>query len=172
VQQRFLREVAVLDAVGKNHSQIPALYAYFSQAGQFYLVQEWIDGEPLLAMPQAVWAEEKVLTLLNSVLLVLSHVHSQNVIHRDIKPGNILLSRVNGLPYLIDFGSVKELMSSVIGSAGTVKSSIVIGTPGFMAPEQAAGRPTFASDLYSLGLTAIYLLTGRSPGEMPTHSQT
>ncbi|MEL6816323.1 MAG: serine/threonine-protein kinase [Cyanobacteria bacterium J06598_3] len=172
VQQRFLREVAVLDAVGKTHPQIPTLYAYFSQAGQFYLVQEWIDGNPLLSMPQAVWSEEKVFALLQGVLPVLRHVHSQHVIHRDIKPGNILLNRVDGLPYVIDFGSVKELMSTVIASAGRVKSSIVIGTPGFMSPEQAAGRPTFASDLYSLGMTAIYLLTGRSPGEMPIHSHT
>ncbi|MEM9087404.1 MAG: protein kinase [Cyanobacteria bacterium P01_F01_bin.53] len=172
VQQRFIREAAVLDAVGKGHGQIPTLYDYFSAKGQFYLVQEWIAGEPLCVTPHAVWPEEKVCGLLCDLLPAIAYVHSKNVIHRDIKPANIIIRTSDNLPCLIDFGAVKELMTTIISPSGLPKSSIVIGTAGYMSPEQAAGHPTFVSDLYSLGLTAIGLLTGKTPSEIPNHSHT
>ncbi|NJM98337.1 MAG: tetratricopeptide repeat protein [Phormidesmis sp. RL_2_1] len=171
VQQRFSREAAVLEAVGKGHSQIPDLYAYFAEGDKFYLVQEWVEGQPLSAMVQNPWPEEKVRSFLAGALSALAHIHSQNIIHRDIKPDNIILRQADNLPCLIDFGAVKELMSTAVGTDGSQNNSLVIGTPGFMPPEQAAGRPVFASDLYSLGMTAIYLLTARSPNELPTDSQ-
>ncbi|MEL6879245.1 MAG: protein kinase, partial [Cyanobacteria bacterium J06607_10] len=172
VQQRFAREAAVLEAVGKGNSQIPDLYAYFQEKGQFYLVQEWIEGLPLTALSSEDWSEDRVRSLLQNALRALVHVHRQNIIHRDIKPENIILRSSDQLPCLIDFGAVKELMTTVVSTAGATKSSLVIGTPGFMPPEQAAGRPTFSSDLYSLSMTMIFLLTGRTPAELPTNSQT
>ena len=172
VQQRFAREAAVLEFVGQGHSRIPDLYAYFSEAGQFYLVQELIEGKPLTEMSQQDWSEKRVRQLVIDILDALEHVHAQGIIHRDIKPDNIIMRRSDGLPCLIDFGAVKELMSTTVKSGGVEKSSLVIGSPGFMPPEQAAGRPTFSSDLYSLAMTAIFLLTGRSPAEIPTASQT
>lgn len=170
VKERFAREAAVLEAVGKGHSQIPDLYAYFEELGQFYLVQEWVEGEPLVDLVSTPWSEDRVSKLLSGALEALAHVHNQNIIHRDIKPDNIILRKSDQLPCLIDFGAVKELMSTVVGASGSRESSITIGTPGFMPSEQAAGRPTFASDLYSLGMTAIYLLTARSPAQLPTDS--
>ncbi|MEL6879247.1 MAG: serine/threonine-protein kinase [Cyanobacteria bacterium J06607_10] len=163
VQHRFTREAAVLDMVGKQHSQIPTLYAYFVAAGQFYLVQEWIEGESLQASETQRWSESAVRQLLIELLGAIAHIHSINVIHRDIKPSNIIVRKADRLPCLIDFGAVKEVMTTIITASGQPKSSIAIGTAGYMPPEQTAGRPTFASDLYSLGMTAIYLLTGKGP---------
>lgn len=163
VQQRFTREAAVLDMVGKQHSQIPTLYAYFVTAGQFYLVQEWIKGESLQVSEIQQWSEAAVRKLLIELLSAIAHIHSLNVIHRDIKPSNIIVRKADRLPCLIDFGAVKEVMTTIITASGQHKSSIAIGTAGYMPPEQTAGRPTFASDLYSLGMTAICLLTGKGP---------
>ncbi|MEL6816795.1 MAG: serine/threonine-protein kinase, partial [Cyanobacteria bacterium J06598_3] len=119
VQQRFAREAAVLESVGKGHSQIPDLYAYFEENGQFYLVQEWVEGAPLIARASEAWPEARVVALLRSALDALGHVHKQGIIHRDIKPDNIILRQSDQLPCLIDFGAVKELMSTVVGLSGS-----------------------------------------------------
>jgi len=172
VQERFGREAAILEELGGASAQIPALYAYFQASGQFYLVQEWVEGETLTALrSQGMMSESAVREILLSLLPVLDYVHSKRIIHRDIKPDNIIL-RGDGKPVLIDFGAVREIMGTVVNSQGNATSSIVIGTPGYMPSEQAAGRPVYSSDLYSLGMTAIYLLTGRSPQQLETDSQT
>ncbi|MEL6553198.1 MAG: tetratricopeptide repeat protein [Cyanobacteria bacterium J06621_11] len=170
IQDRFAREAAVLEAVGKGHSQIPDLLAYFETEGQFYLVQEWIEGTPLSDLIQTPWPEERVRTLVESSLGALAHIHSQNIIHRDLKPDNIILRQSDHQPCLIDFGAVKELMNTVVVASESQASSVVIGTLGFMSPEQAVGRPNFTSDLYSLGMTAITLLTAKLPLEIPADS--
>ncbi len=171
VQERFQREAAILEELGETNNQIPRLYAYFTENGQFYLVQEWIEGETLTKKLQSegVFNENSVRQILVSLLPVLNYIHSKRIIHRDIKPGNIIWREKDDLPVLIDFGAVKELMGTTFNSKGNPSRSIVIGTPGFMPPEQAAGHPVYASDLYSLGLTAIYLLTGKNPSQLPTN---
>ncbi|MFB2980436.1 protein kinase [Microseira sp. BLCC-F43] len=165
VQERFQREAAILEELGEGSNQIPKLYAYFSVNGQFYLVQEWIKGETLTnkLKQQGLLSESAVRDILMTLLLVLDYVHSKPMVHRDIKPDNIIVRQRDGKPVLIDFGAVKETMGTVVNAQGNNTSSIVIGTPGFMPSEQAAGRPVYSSDLYSLALTAIYLLTGKMP---------
>ncbi|MGD1807239.1 protein kinase domain-containing protein [Dapis sp. BLCC M126] len=172
VQERFQREAAILEELGETNNQIPRLYAYFTENAQFYLVQEWIEGETLTKKLQSegVFNENFVRQILVSLLPVLEYVHSKRIIHRDIKPGNIIWRERDDLPVLIDFGAVKELMGTTFNSKGNPSRSIVIGTPGFMPPEQAAGHPVYASDIYSLGLTIIYLLTGKNPSQLPTNS--
>jgi serine/threonine-protein kinase len=174
VQERFQREAAILEVLGGASDQIPALYAYFSAEGQFYLVQEWVEGDTLTAKmhKQGPFTETAVQELLLNLLPVLEYIHSQGIIHRDIKPDNIIIRHRDRKPVLIDFGAVRESMGTLVNSQGEPTSSIVIGTPGFMPSEQAAGRPVYSSDLYSLGITAIYLLTGKKPQELETDPQT
>ncbi|MBD2384585.1 serine/threonine-protein kinase [Cylindrospermum sp. FACHB-282] len=174
IQQRFEREAATLEYLGKSSDQIPELYAYFSENGQFYLVQEWILGQTLsnIVQSKGYESETAVRDILLSLLSVLDYVHSKGIIHRDIKPDNIILRALDNKPVLIDFGAVKETIRSVVNSSGHPTQSLVIGTPGYMPSEQAVGRPVYATDIYSLGLTAIYLLTGKHPQELETNPQT
>ncbi|MEL7241738.1 MAG: serine/threonine-protein kinase, partial [Cyanobacteria bacterium J06573_2] len=167
VRERFGREAAILEELGNGSSQIPMLYAYFSDNGQFYLVQEYIEGKTLTQVVQekGLMDENSVKQILTSILPVLEYVHSKGIVHRDIKPENILTD-ADGKPVLIDFGAVKETLSTLLTPSGNATKSIVIGTPGFMATEQSVGRPMFASDIYSLGMTAIFLLTGKMPQEL------
>jgi len=172
VKQRFGREAAILEELGDGNPQIPRLYAYFGEGQQFYLAQEYIQGQTLseVVASSGRLSESRVREILVSLLNLLDYVHSKGIVHRDIKPENIILRSSDNQPVLIDFGAVRETMAAQINSGGGVTSSIVIGTPGFMSMEQAAGRAIFASDLYSLGLVAIYLLTAKLPQQLETDS--
>ncbi|HIK06307.1 MAG TPA: protein kinase [Trichormus sp. M33_DOE_039] len=174
VKERFQREAAILEDLGSYTDQIPTLYAYFQSNEQFYVIQEWVEGDTLTAKfyKQGVFSESLVKDILVNLLPILEYVHSKRIIHRDIKPDNIILRHRDGKPVLIDFGAVRESMGTVVNSQGNPTSSIVIGTPGYMPSEQAAGRPIYSSDIYSLGLTAIYLLTGKQPQELDTDPRT
>jgi serine/threonine-protein kinase len=173
MQERFQREAAILEELGEGSSQIPRLYAYFSENGNFYLVQEWIEGVTLTQRVQqrGILSEKQVTDILLSLLPVLDYVHSRRIVHRDIKPDNIILRSADNRPVLIDFGIVKETMATVV-SEGHSAFSLAIGTPGYMSSEQAAGRPVYSSDLYSLGLIAVYLLTGENPQTLETDAVT
>ena len=175
IQQKFQREAAILESLGEGSEQIPKLYAYFGESGQFYLVQEWIQGRTLSRQveTQGPLSPDVVRELLISLLQVLDYVHSKGIIHRDIKPDNIILPTTNAKPVLIDFGAVKETIATLlVKSQSKNRHSVVLGTPGFMSPEQATGRSLYASDIYSLGMTAIYLLTGKLPQELEIEPKT
>jgi serine/threonine protein kinase len=168
IEERFQREAVILEALGESSDQIPTLYAYFTEAREFYLVQALIEGMSLTqkVREEGKFNESSARDLLINLLPTLDYIHSKGIIHRDIKPDNIMLRERDQKPVLIDFGAVKEVVSTVIDSYGAPTSSIVIGSPGFMPLEQAAGKPIFASDQYSLGLTVIYCLTGKFPQEL------
>lgn len=174
VKERFEREAAILEQLGEGHAQIPKLYAYFAEQGQFYLVQEWIEGVTLNQKLQqdGLLSESAVKEILLNILPVLDYIHHRGIIHRDIKPANIILRQKDGKPVLIDFGIAKETMCAGVDAGGEITSSIVVGTMGYMPPEQATGKPVFASDIYSLGMTALYLLTGKRPQNLNTNLQT
>lgn len=174
MKERFQREAAILEELGEKNQQIPRLYAYFTEQGKFYLVQEWIEGETLAQKQQrdGNLNSHQVQAILIQLLPVLDFLHQRQIIHRDLKPENIILRKSDRLPVLIDFGAVKEAMSTTANHNNSSSLSISIGTPGYMASEQAAGRPSYSSDLYSLGLTAIFLLTGKAPQDLATDPNT
>ena len=158
----FSQEAVRLDELGK-HPQIPELFAYFSQDGQQYLVQEFIDGQNLLEEleQQGIFNESKICQLLVDILTVLKFVHDNKVIHRDIKPDNIIRRSSDQKLVLVDFGVSKVVTNTSLSVTGTL-----IGSTQFIAPEQTMGKPKYASDLYSLGITCLYLLTGVQPFDL------
>ncbi|RUT08185.1 hypothetical protein DSM106972_013530 [Dulcicalothrix desertica PCC 7102] len=170
----FNQEAMRLDELGE-HPQIPDLLAYFTQEDRQYLVQEFIDGYNLAQelVRQGAYSQSQIRYLLDDLLPVLQFCHARHVIHRDIKPENIIRRR--GLPgrstvisennpgnlFLVDFGASKVATNEDVNKTGTS-----IGSPEYVAPEQIRGRALFASDIYSLGVTCIHLLTGKSPFDL------
>ncbi|MGB3761299.1 MAG: serine/threonine protein kinase [Rivularia sp. (in: cyanobacteria)] len=167
----FKSEAETLEQLG-NHDQIPRLLAYFVENQNFYLVQEFIEGHPLTdeLVPGERWNENQVIQMLVSILSILEFVHSQGVIHRDIKPDNIIRRYSDGKLVLVDFGAVKQLRASYgHGSFQGIENpsaTVAIGTPGYMPTEQGQGRPRHNSDIYSLGIIAIQALTGVAPMDL------
>jgi len=163
----FEREARVLG--GLRHHGVPELHAFFEHdAGEgkgleLYLAMEWIDGDSLLSRikdgPRLDHTE--VMQLASDVLDVLIYLHGRSppVYHRDIKPSNIVLRR-DGTPVLIDFGGVCDGWRKPSDSGDTI-----VGTAGYMPPEQYMGQVGPWSDLYALGATLLHALTGRAPAE-------
>ncbi len=157
----FQAETARLRKLGE-HPQIPALLdAIENQYGQFW-VQALAVGIHLGAQVEKAgpWNETQVRSLLKSLVPVLQYVHSFDIVHRDIKPANIVLTDLAArgsepLPMLVDFGSAKWVRRS--------PATTVIGSADYAAPEQSMGQATFASDIYSLGVSCLYALTGIEP---------
>lgn len=167
----FRLEAIQLEELGK-HPQIPELLAHFEQDNRQYLVQEYIDGQNLAQEldEQGAFNETQIRQLLQELLPVLQFVHERLVIHRDIKPENIIRRRLSptnfgkakaGELVLVDFGASKSATYSALARTGTV-----IGSAGYAAPEQTFGKAVFASDLYSLGVTCIHLLTQIPPFDL------
>lgn len=155
----FEQEAEVMEALGR-HDQIPLLLAYFQEEGQFYIVQEFIQGRDLSTELQSgrPWNEDLVIALLRDVLEVLAFVQENRVIHRDIKPENLIRRASDRKIVMIDFGAVKQIPAE-FGLDSSVRHTI-IGTQGYMPREQQRGRPMPCSDIYALGAIAIQALTG------------
>ncbi|GAB4539472.1 MAG: hypothetical protein Tsb0014_29910 [Pleurocapsa sp.] len=155
----FESEAKRLQVLGE-HPNIPKLQDYFIEAGEQYLVQEFISGENLAQelSTEGAWEEGEIRELLLELLPLLQYVHSQQVIHRDIKPENIVRRQGDRKLILVDFGAAK-----VVNEVTANKTGTVIGSAAYTAPEQLKGKAVFASDLYSLGVTCVNLLTQVHP---------
>lgn len=163
----FERELHALEKL--NHPAIPQVIEHFevkrTGVHRLYLVSKRILAMPLDQKLRSGWRpkEQEVKQIARQVLDILTYLHGQNppLIHRDIKPSNLMISD-KGQVYLIDFGAVQDAFRSRGGGGSTV-----IGTYGYMAPEQFTGQALIQSDLYALGATLVHLLSGCSPAEMP-----
>ncbi len=167
----FDTEAQVLYNLGNQYQQIPTLFAHFEENGQFYLVQEFIEGHDLNTeiVPGNKSSESDVITLLKSILEVLAvaHEHQPNaIIHRDIKPANLMRRRQDGKIILIDFGAVKEINQLIVKANGDVTTTVAIGTRGYMPSEQVKGKPKLCSDVYAVGMIGIQALTGIHPADL------
>ncbi|NUN65201.1 serine/threonine protein kinase [Pseudanabaena biceps] len=201
----FNTEAETLEKLGR-HDQIPQLLAYFEEDKQFFLVQEFVEGRSLydemkVSKPEPVASDNEprdqisidlqklsepsrdkqlgeieVVNILKDVLNVLEFVHSEGVIHRDIKPDNLIRRKKDQKVVLIDFGAVKAMQDVntkiTADDNGESRFTVTIGTPGYMPSEQCAGRPNYSSDIYALGMVAIKALTGYAPTDLPTDPAT
>jgi serine/threonine-protein kinase len=174
-QELFQREATTLGKIG-NHPQLPRLLDYFELEQDFYLIQEYVSGATLQqeVRRSGQFEESMVKEVLREVLPILDYLHQQQVIHRDIKPANIIRRTIDKKLVLIDFGAVKDQVNQAAADNPdhTTLTSFAVGTPGFAPPEQMAMRPVYASDIYSLGMTCIYLLTGKSPKDLNYNQST
>jgi eukaryotic-like serine/threonine-protein kinase len=162
----FEREVKILQSI--SHPCIPRYLDYFEQelptTKALALVQAFVPGKSLqeIIAQGRVFSETETKQIAKVLLKILEHLHSQitPVIHRDIKPSNVVIG-LDKRPYLIDFGSVKTMINQ------DTSAYTMVGTYGYMPPEQFGGRAVIASDLYSLGTTMISLVTGKEPSALP-----
>ncbi|PZO42516.1 MAG: hypothetical protein DCF17_08520 [Shackletoniella antarctica] len=161
---RFHREADRLATLGQ-HPQIPALLGVVDSAQGQFLVQGYIPGpslDQLMQLSPDLGGEALVQRVLYELLPVLAYIHDQGVIHRDIKPANIIAPPAPQPLVLVDFGAAK----AVADPAQLKQTATVIGSAGYAAPEQALGKAVFASDIFSLGVTCLHLLTGLHPFDL------
>lgn len=163
----FECEAETLAKIG-SHDQIPQTLAHFEEHQQFFLVQEFVDGQNLTheLTPGKRCTEAYIIGLLKDILPVLAFIHQQGVIHLDLKPENII-RRNDGKLVLIDFGAVKQVFSPwSVAYAQSTSVTVSIGTPAYMPTEQGRGKPRPQSDIYALGMICIQALTGLFPGQL------
>lgn len=157
----FQRRVQLLEEIGK-HPQITAILAYFQQEGYFYLVQEFIEGSNLAQVleDEGVFSESQIWQLLENLLPVLKYISDRHIIHCNIKPENIIRTKAG------DFVLVNFATAKLVSEFDVFTDDCSIASPEYAAPEQTKGKCVFASDLYSLGVTCIYLLTHILPFDL------
>lgn len=159
----FERVATTLKEWTSQGAPVPRVYATIEAGEKFYLVQEWIEGSTLeeIVQQQGPLPESQVRQILAQVLSGLVVVHGKRVLHGDLRPETIIVRSVDGVPILTNFAFTKAAMAD---STLTTKQRAALVNPSeFVPAEQLAGHPTFASDGYSAGLLAIYLLTGQRP---------
>jgi eukaryotic-like serine/threonine-protein kinase len=164
----FETEAMTLRRLGEKTDRVPQLHAYFEELDEFYLVQEFIEGQTLAQeLTGKKLTTLATIHILHEILTGLSIVHAENIIHRDLKPDNIIRRKRDRVLVTIDFGAVKEVSQATLMRPNPkTLASIGFGTEGYMPSEQAMGFPKPASDIYAVGAIGIECLTGREPHEL------
>jgi serine/threonine-protein kinase len=172
---RFAREVQAV--TGLTHPNTVRVYDYGrADDGSFYYVMEYLDGPTLdqLVRDRGPLPPGRVVYLLRQLCGALAEAHAAGLVHRDVKPGNVIVARLGGVcdvAKLLDFGLVLD-ESAAGGDGRLTRAGAVMGTPAYMPPEQAAGEAVDArGDVYALGAVAYFALTGRPPHEGKTARQ-
>lgn len=172
-KELFEREASAIYKL--NHPQLPGFREFFQAtvgvgSACLFLAQDYIEGQTYadLLNTQGKLSETEVKELLNKILPVLSYIHSQGVIHRDISPDNIIRRNSDNLPVLIDFGGVKQVaVNAVSNLTQALKLPTLLGKEGYAPEEQMLQGKVFPnSDLYALAVTAVVLLTGKRPEDL------
>jgi ABC-type branched-subunit amino acid transport system substrate-binding protein/tRNA A-37 threonylcarbamoyl transferase component Bud32 len=171
-QVQFEREARSLKYLDRC-PRIPQLIDRFQEQGKFYLIQEYIEGNPLNQELASLrqFKESEVIDLLLDILSVLDCVHSQGIIHRDIKPSNLIRCKRTGKIAVIDFGAVKAIGTLAIEN-GQLTQTRVIGTEGYMPAEQWHGHPKVNSDIYAVGIIGIQAIAGLDISDFFNHQRT
>lgn len=174
VRRQFLSEASTLKNLGQN-DRIPQLLTTFEGDRGFYLVQEFIQGQPLNALlPTSQrcgkrWKQNQVIQLLQEVLSILEFVHTQGVIHSDIKPNNIIKRASDGKFCLIEFGALQPVRTPPVKQE-QLNSTFSLQPAGYVPPEQLAYQPHPNSDIFALGTIGIQALTGLYPAQLQADS--
>ncbi|MBE9070429.1 serine/threonine protein kinase [Leptolyngbya cf. ectocarpi LEGE 11479] len=170
-EELFEREAKVLYQL--EHPQIPKFRELMREGGQLFLVQDYVEGTTYRALLQnrqdhaGHFSETEIVQLLYQLLPVLDYIHNLDIIHRDISPENLILRSQDGLPILIDFGSVKQIAATVEQELSASAHKTRIGKVGYVPQEQfQAGSVDATSDLYGLAATLVVLATGKEPQEL------
>ena len=167
IEREFQKEAKRLKQLSLNNPHLPEIYTYSCDFQVYYIVRELIEGETLeeKVKSNGKFSTQMVREILLKLLIVLDYLHQEQVIHQNIKPENIILRDEDNIPISIDFGNIKQIVSTY-GFYGNKQIFSADNIYGYAPAEQALGKAVPASDLYSLGLTAVYLLTARKPIEL------
>ncbi len=165
LERRFVEELSVLERLG-YHEQIPQLRDHFEENDEFYLVQEYIQGKSLAQrIAQQNLSTAQIIQILDSSLSVLQFIHQNRLIHRNIKPSNLIVRELDQQVIVTDFGILHEIKTR--SNLVNLVDNRSVDRQNYCPPEQVAGRPTISSDLYALGMTIIEALTGTKPVTFP-----
>ena len=166
IEQHLSQEIDILQRLG-DHSQIPQIHNHFIENKQFYIVREYINGDNLdKIVERKLFNEADAIALIQDALRILDFIHKTNIIHRNVQPRHLIRRKQDNSFVLINFGAIREIESTDINLKGEVIGGKSQGNWAYIAPEQKTGDSHFASDIYALGRSAIYALTGRSPLEL------
>ena len=169
IERRFAEELLILQRIG-YHEQIPQLWDHFEENDEFYLVQEYVRGDSLAQkIAQQKLSTVEIVQILRSALAVLEFIHSNRIIHRNLKPDNLIVRDRDSQVVLTNFGILTDLKTR---PNATLSHSYSQERKNYCSPEQIAGRPTVSSDLYALGMTVIEAFTLAKPETFIRNEQT